>query len=48
MPNNKLIVWAFIPYRITEQGLSGEFYDNRGYRQELADVFVELGIKWKW
>lgn len=46
--SSKLFVWAFIPYRITEQGLVGEFYDNPGYRQELADVFTELGIQWKW
>ncbi|MFB2894761.1 hypothetical protein ACE1CI_17770 [Aerosakkonemataceae cyanobacterium BLCC-F50] len=48
IPKKKLLVWAFIPYKITEQGLIGEFYDNPGYRQELASVFAELGIKWKW
>lgn len=48
LPKENLFVWAFIPYRITEQGLIGEFYDNPDYRQELADVFAELGIKWKW
>lgn len=48
IPREKLFVWAFIPYRITEQGMIAEFYDNPGYRQELANVFAELGIKWKW
>jgi D-alanine-D-alanine ligase len=42
---DKLFVWAFIPYRITEQGLVSEYL---GYRQELVNVFAELGIKWKW
>lgn len=48
MPSSKLFVWAFIPYRITEQGVISEDYDNPATRQELADVFAELGIKWKW
>lgn len=48
IPKENLFVWAFIPYKITTQGLIGEFYDNPGYRQELASVFAELGIKWKW
>lgn len=48
IPREKLFVWAFIPYKITPQGLIGEFYDNEGYRQELANVFAELGIQWKW
>ncbi|MBW4496840.1 MAG: hypothetical protein KME26_27980 [Oscillatoria princeps RMCB-10] len=48
IPKENLLVWAFIPYRMTPQGLIGEFYDNPGYRQELARVFAELGIKWKW
>ena len=48
IPREKLFVWAFIPYRITEQGMIAEFYDNPGYRQELASVFAELGIEWKW
>lgn len=48
VPSSKLFVWAFIPYRITEQGLIGELYDNPAYRQELADVFAKLDIKWKW
>jgi D-alanine-D-alanine ligase len=45
---DKLFVWAFIPYRITEQGLNSEFYDLPEFRQQLTDVFAELGIKWKW
>jgi D-alanine-D-alanine ligase len=48
VPSSKLFVWAFIPYRVTEQGMISEFYDHSAYRQELADVFAELGIAWKW
>ncbi|MFB2876258.1 hypothetical protein [Floridanema aerugineum] len=48
IPSSQIFVWAFIPYKITPQGLIGEFYDNEGYRQDLANVFHELGIKWKW
>lgn len=48
VPSNQLLVWVFIPYRITEQGLVSEEYDTPSARQELADVFAELGIKWKW
>lgn len=48
IPKEKVFVWAFIPYKITDQGLIGEFYENQGYRQELARVFAELGIQWKW
>ncbi|MEG4883679.1 hypothetical protein QUB75_23165 [Microcoleus sp. K1-B6] len=46
--SSKLFVWVFIPYRVTEQGMISEFYDHSAYRQELADVFAELGIAWKW
>lgn len=48
VPSNQLFVSVFIPYRITEQGLVSEEYDTPSARQELADVFAELGIKWKW
>ncbi|MDX2230585.1 MAG: ATP-grasp domain-containing protein [Leptolyngbyaceae cyanobacterium bins.349] len=48
IPKEQLFVWAFIPYRVTEQGLIGEFYDNPSYRQELANVFIELEVQWKW
>jgi D-alanine-D-alanine ligase len=48
VPSNQLFVWVFIPYRITEQGLVSEEYDTPSARQELADVFAELGLKWKW
>ncbi|MEG3870787.1 ATP-grasp domain-containing protein [Microcoleus sp. Z1_B5] len=48
VPSSKLFVWVFIPYRVTEQGIISEFYDHSAYRQELADVFAELGIAWKW
>jgi D-alanine-D-alanine ligase-like ATP-grasp enzyme len=47
--NSKLFVWAFMPHRITEQGLISQLGDETPlYRQELADVFAELGLKWKW
>ncbi|MEG3907085.1 hypothetical protein QT979_06830 [Microcoleus sp. w2-18bC1] len=46
--SSKLFVWVFIPYLITEQGLISEEYDTPTGRQELADVFAELGLKWKW
>src|SRR4028119_716898 len=48
VPSSQLFVWAFIPYRVTEQGMISEYYDSSAYRQELADVFAELGIAWKW
>lgn len=48
VPSSKLFVWAFIPYRLKEQELISEDYDNPETRQELADVFAELGLKWKW
>lgn len=48
VPSSKIFVWAFIPYRMTEQGLIQEFFNTSVLRQELADVFAELGLKWKW
>ena len=47
VPSSKLFVWAFIPYRITEQGLVSDYDDKRDY-QDLANVFAELGLAWKW
>lgn len=46
--SSKLFVWVFIPYRVTEQGMISDFYDTPEFRQQLADVFAELGLKWKW
>lgn len=46
--SRQLFVWVFIPYRMTEQGLISEYYDNPETHQDLANVFAELGIKWKW
>lgn len=46
--SSQLFIWAFIPYRIKEQQLISDFYDTPAYRQELANVFWELGIQWKW
>jgi len=46
-PSNKLFIWAFIPYRITEEGLVSDYYSHTDY-QDLENVFAELGLKWKW
>ena len=46
--SSKLFVWAFIPYRITKQGWVSDIYGHPNVRQDLADVFAELGLKWKW
>jgi D-alanine-D-alanine ligase len=48
VPSNKLFVWVFVPYRITEQGWVSEEYDTPESHQELTDLFAELGTKWKW
>ena len=48
LPSSQLLIWVFIPYRMKEQKLISEFYDNATYRQELKDVFAELGLAWKW
>jgi D-alanine-D-alanine ligase len=45
---NKLFVWVFIPYKIQGEKLVSEEYNTPGCRQELADVFAELGLAWKW
>lgn len=44
----KLFIWVFIPYRITEEGLVSKEFDTPAGRQELIDVFAELGIQWQW
>ncbi|GAB4181768.1 MAG: hypothetical protein Fur006_17020 [Coleofasciculaceae cyanobacterium] len=48
VPSSKLFVWVFIPYCIQGQKLISEEYDNPATHQELADVFAELGVAWKW
>jgi len=48
VPSSKLFVWVFIPYCIQGQELISEEYDNPETRQELTDVFAELGLAWKW
>lgn len=45
--SSKLFVWAFIPYRITEQGLVSDYDDQTDYH-DLENVFAELGLAWKW
>lgn len=46
--NDKLFVWVFIPYKIQGEKLISEDYDTPACRQELTDVFAELGLAWKW
>jgi D-alanine-D-alanine ligase len=47
--SKQLLVWVFIPYRTTEQGLvGGQFYSHPSTRQDLTNVFNELGVSWKW
>lgn len=48
VPSSQIFVWAFIPYRITEQGLNSEFYEVAEFCQQLKEVFAELGLKWIW
>jgi D-alanine-D-alanine ligase len=48
LSSSQLLIWSFIPYRMKEQNLISEYYDNATYRQELKDVFAELGLAWKW
>lgn len=47
MSRDKLVVWAFIPYKIQDQELISD-YDDSTTRQDLEKVFSELEIKWKW
>lgn len=46
--NEKLFVWVFIPYKIQGEKLISEDYDTPACRQELTDVFAEMGLAWKW
>ncbi len=48
VPSSQLFIWVFIPYRFKGHELISEEYDNHATRQELANVFTELGLKWKW
>lgn len=48
VPHNKLLIWAFIPYRTTEDGLYSEYYDYPSTGDDLEKAFAELGIQWKW
>jgi D-alanine-D-alanine ligase len=47
VPKSQICIWVFIPYKITDQGLISE-YEHPSCHQELASVFAELDIKWKW
>ena len=47
VPSSQLMVWVFAPHRMTEQGIVSRECGITD-RQELADAFAELGIKWKW
>jgi D-alanine-D-alanine ligase len=45
----QLLVWVFIPYRMTKEGLvGGQFYSHPSTHQDLESAFNELGISWKW
>jgi D-alanine-D-alanine ligase len=47
VPSSQLIVWVFVPHRMTELGIVCREHSVTNH-QELADAFAELGIKWKW
>ena len=48
VPSSKIFVWVFIPYCIKEQDLISGDFDTLTTRQQLLEVFAELGLKWKW
>lgn len=48
VPSSKLFIWVFFPHCVTEQGLISQFDGTAAFRQELTDVFAELGVAWKW
>ncbi len=41
-------VLAFIPYKLTADGIDSPHYDTQEYRNELNDWFQGLGLKWEW
>ena len=47
VPSSQLMVWVFAPHCKTEQGIVSRECGITD-RQELADAFAELSIKWKW
>jgi D-alanine-D-alanine ligase len=48
VPHDQLLIWAFIPYCTTEDGLYSEYYDYPSNGDDLEKAFAELGIEWKW
>jgi D-alanine-D-alanine ligase len=45
--DKEILVWAFIPCLSVEQDFSNEEFNPLYFQQELADVFAELEIAWK-
>lgn len=44
----EISVWAFIPYCQDETGINSDQYDTPITRQELKEVFENLGLDWEW
>lgn len=42
-----ILVWAFIPYLSGEQNFSNQEFEPVYFQQELAEVFAELDVAWK-
>lgn len=45
--DKKILVWAFIPCLSLDQDFSNEEFDPAYFQQELAEVFAELNVAWK-
>ncbi|MEG5164405.1 hypothetical protein QUB37_28945 [Microcoleus sp. AT3-A2] len=45
--DKEILVWAFIPCLSLEQNFSNEEFDPAYFQQELAEVFAELNVEWK-
>lgn len=45
--DKQILVWIFIPCLSVEQDFSNEEFNPLYFQQELADVFAELDIAWK-
>ncbi|BAY29809.1 D-alanine--D-alanine ligase [Nostoc carneum NIES-2107] len=45
--DKEILVWAFIPCLSVEQDFSNEEFNPLYFQQELADVFAELDVAWK-
>ncbi|MFB8795039.1 MAG: hypothetical protein U7126_12645 [Microcoleus sp.] len=47
LSDKEILVWAFIPCLSVEQDFSNEEFNPLYFQQELADVFAELEVAWK-